>query len=116
VQTAPPTAIPRGLTFTTADVGKDCNTACVSRGLACAESSFAAINTCDVMRAHFECEAGCAANAGQAEAPAYVSFGVSKKLFPTMCFLAENPNSVQCAAAESTVRRLCPCKASGDGV
>lgn len=116
VQTAPPTAIPDGITIAISEAGKDCDAACTMRDLACAESTFAALNTCDIIRTHFECEAGCETNGGQAEAPAYVSFGVSKSLFPTMCFLAEDPETVRCAAAAGTVRRLCPCKASGDGV
>jgi hypothetical protein len=105
-----PVAIPPGVTVVAGAKGKDCEAACGGEGLVCNASALAAVNQCDLLRDYFECEAGCDKVTGKPEAPAYVVYGVSKTLCPTMCFAAkEEEEPLSCGSVQPHMQRLCAC-------
>lgn len=104
--------LPAGLAAVAAEKGEDCRHTCAAAGRTCAADGFASINTCDHLRAHFECEAGCGTAAAQDSAPAYVAFAVPKGQFPSMCFTAAANAKPTCDTSSASLLRLCPCSAS----
>lgn len=90
--------------------GADCDTTCTEAGLHCAPEAVQAISSCDLLREHFECEAGCTVGENSNEVPAYIVYGTPKPLYPTMCFTA-SPDVVagSCGASQAHLQRLCAC-------
>lgn len=112
--TGEPSEVPSNVQVVTSAKGQHCNEACANSGLVCAAGAFANINTCDHLREHFECEAGCAIGEEQLAAPAYVSFYVTKGQFPSMCFTAAEDTKPSCDKAAGALLRLCPCAQPGN--
>jgi len=109
----PPTApLPEALQIAAGDAGEDCNTVCGSRGLRCRPEFFPSLNSCNLIRNYFPCEAACtAAEEGPQEAM-YVTPQASKTENPAVCFLGPVDavfDSEACDWDKSHVRRLCPC-------
>lgn len=114
MQTAPLPEVPEGVFLEVSARGKDCNAACARADPpgACVEGPLATLESCDVLRKHFDCEAGCeAAGSGRAEAPSYIAYGTPKAQFPTMCFALGRGARLRCDGAAGPARRLCACVA-----
>lgn len=113
-----PQPLPEGVTAHAGAKGADCDSACADAGLHCAPEAVQAISSCDLLREHFECEAGCSEAKESTEAPAYVVYGTPKALYPTMCFTASAGVEMgSCSAAQPHMQRLCACapwKAAGE--
>jgi hypothetical protein len=104
--------LPSGIELMPSDVGKDCNAACAEKSppATCFEGPLPALESCDVLREYFECEAGCGQITGKATAPSYVVYGTPKPKLPTMCIALATGAKVQCKAEDGAMRRLCACK------
>jgi hypothetical protein len=105
-----PQPIPEGISVHVGAKGADCDVTCANANLHCAPNVVQAISSCDLLREHFECEAGCAEAKDSKEVPAYVVYGTPKPLYPTMCFIASpEVQMVSCNAAKEHLQRLCAC-------
>lgn len=105
-----PPHIPEGVTVHAGAKGADCDVTCTEAGLHCAPEAVQAISSCDLLRDHFECEAGCAEGKDSQDVPAYVVYGTPKPLYPTMCFTASPGLEVgSCSASQPHLQRLCAC-------
>lgn len=71
--------------------GASCDATCASRGLSCEPTLFDAIAPCDVLRAVFECQAGCgpAPTTIGGAFPGHVSEHAEKKAWPAACWTLE---------------------------
>jgi hypothetical protein len=112
MQTEKVEPLPIGIELVATGASKDCNTACGNRSppSVCFEGPLPALESCDVLREYFECEAGCTQSTVKATAPAYVVYGTPKPQFPTMCFALAPGTKLQCRAEDGAMRRLCACK------
>lgn len=105
-----PHPIPDGVSVHAGAKGADCDVTCTDAGLNCAADAMQATSSCDLLRDHFECEAGCAEGKDSSEVPAYVVYGTPKPLYPTMCFTASPEVELgSCSAAQPHLQRLCAC-------
>ena len=111
MQTGTPKLLPEGTVAVPATKGKSCEAACAAVQKECDTSAAAleAVNTCDALRAHFPCEAGCTEGSKKPEAPSYVVYGSQKAQFPTMCFISPEGEKSECTAESSVSVRLCAC-------
>ena len=78
--------------------------ACRGEGLACHDRDFWFINSCEKLREHFHCEAGCAVELG-ADVPCYVD---DPNIFTHQtCLITQK--QPRCFAQHPATRRLCAC-------
>ena len=80
----------------------------------CDEAGFAALNTCEALKAAFACAAGCFASMGD-EQPCEVDAGAAADKLPGACLYDMDLNAgtvgarARCGASYGVTRRLCPC-------
>lgn len=95
------------------NLGTSCDDACVGQGLTCNPDQFHFINSCNIMRKFFECEAACEEVEDGKEQPAYVSNAAPKPNRPAACLIGkfgvESTNSDACSWRDGKMYRLCPC-------
>jgi len=91
--------------FVVAKIGKSCDEACRDRNEECISKELEWANSCEVMRSHFKCEAGCGHQVG-AELPAYAS---SKSLDTYQQCLISDIAFSKCDAKYAKTTRLCRC-------
>lgn len=78
------------------------------QGLRCSQEHLRWLNSCDRLREHFGCEAGCEEATGVG--PAYVHGGAPKAARPAMCFAQPPARAVlSCEQADPHTHMLCPC-------
>ena len=94
-------------------LGESCTAVCSSVESTCVALQLAALNSCNILRTHVPCEAGCALHSGFDAAPAYVSSQADKGEQPTFCWISRVTAAVDqqaaCDAAAPTLQRLCAC-------
>jgi hypothetical protein len=103
----PPGAL-NGVEVVSSDTNASCEATCEAKGKRCSAKHLAYLNSCDRLREHYGCEAGCELVEGLG--PGYVSSGAPKTSRPAICF-AQPPASsrLSCSAAEAQHHMLCPC-------
>lgn len=86
--------------------GLSCDEVCQRRGSTCDKMQLYFLNDCNLLRKHFECEAGCAHQVGK-ELPVYVP----DEFQPTyrQCLLTFI-SPMSCDAKHASTSRLCACK------
>lgn len=107
------TPLPEGIQIAAGNSGEDCNSVCGDRGLRCVPEFFPSLNSCNLMRNHFPCEAACSrAAADEPQEAMYVTPQGSKTENPAVCFVGPVDaafDSNACDWDQTHVRRLCPC-------
>mmetsp|Transcript_2165 Transcript_2165/g.3522 ORF Transcript_2165/g.3522 Transcript_2165/m.3522 type:complete len:288 (+) Transcript_2165:87-950(+) len=108
-----------GVKVALANPNETCETACKRVGKTCSPSHFPLINSCDKLREHVACEAGCEpGRLSGGSAPAYIQTTAPKPQRPAMCFTFESakpaaPGSstsgMSCTGSDANAQRLCPC-------
>lgn len=94
---------------------QSCDEACASRSKQCSMQHMPLVNSCDRLREHLGCEAGCEACAKgscsvSAQAlPSYVVGNAPKSNRPAMCFVGTPELAATCAAKDNLSQRLCAC-------
>eukprot|EP00798_Chlamydomonas_sp_ICE-L_P003874 gene3874-13938_t len=88
-----------------------CVQACNSVQKSCSAPHLHILNSCDRLREHVNCEAGCDAYRVGSGAPGYIENGAPKNMRPAMCFVMPPPSvaNITCEATETNMKRLCPC-------
>jgi hypothetical protein len=111
---APP--LPAGMLLVAGQPGDSCDRACQAQNvsLTCEETALPSGNNCNILREHFNCEAGCGLNPLDDGLPGYVVPEAEKSRRPTMCWtrpFEQNNGTMRHRCSESTldIRRLCPC-------
>ena len=94
--------------------GESCDAACTKAGggRRCSAQHLALLNSCDSLREHVGCEAGCEpgdATKGAEELPAYVDGNAPKAQMPAMCYTAPEGSAPGCGGKDAQSRRLCAC-------
>lgn len=116
----PPTPeLPAGVSVVLADKGETCAAACGRSNLDCAPAALPAVNSCNVLRRHVPCEAGCAPHPSLGGLPGYVVAAADKPEQPTFCWTQPEGSGADhgCeAAAGPNIQRLCPCSKRNDVV
>ncbi|GLC67412.1 hypothetical protein PLESTF_000553300 [Pleodorina starrii] len=85
-----------------------CDTVCAQRMKRCSADHLRWLNSCDRLREHFGCEAGCEEVAGLG--PSYVDGNAPKAERPAMCFAQPlGSASLSCSTHEDNHVMLCPC-------
>lgn len=104
-------ALPKGAMVVVGKYARDCAEACRPRKYS--TGGMASVNTCNVLREYFECEAGCEPSA-HAWGPGYVSENAPRGGDPGMCFIKQVEGVVfdlhSGNATGSTATRLCVCE------
>mmetsp|Transcript_57625 Transcript_57625/g.117299 ORF Transcript_57625/g.117299 Transcript_57625/m.117299 type:complete len:277 (-) Transcript_57625:9-839(-) len=100
-----------GVTLTVSKQGESCDTACRAIRRSCSESHLNNANSCDRLREHVGCEAGCEplTDSNAVWAPAYVVSNAPKQNRPAMCFLSRPGAALGCGAKDKLAQRLCTC-------
>ena len=94
------------------ETGQTCTAACAASGMQCAPDGFPALNHCNVVREHFNCEAGCEAD-NDPDMPSYVVDNAPKIQRPTMCLVHDGSGeATTCEGSHLNSQRLCPCAPS----
>uniref|UniRef100_A0A7S0VP30 SREBP regulating gene protein n=1 Tax=Polytomella parva TaxID=51329 RepID=A0A7S0VP30_9CHLO len=76
----------------------------------CSEKHMKLMSSCDLLREHFACEAGCTITpSSEGTMSGYVVSSAGKEKRPAFCFKARNPESQTCSQSENRIRRVCPC-------
>jgi len=75
---------------------------------ACSEDLMDSFNSCEVLKSHFPCEAGCKAE-NRADTPSYMSPTVEAKYHPGACLTNEKSSGLDCNGRHPASRRLCLC-------
>lgn len=104
-----------GVTVTMSEAGESCDTACKRISLTCSVQHFNVINSCDRLREHVACEAGCEAGAlPGGSSPVYMEPTTPKAGRPAMCFVSplNAPSPINCGSKDTHAQRLCPCKSA----
>lgn len=106
--------LPSNVQVVAGEAGESCDVACTAKRGSCAASHFPAINSCNILRDHFNCEAACEIEKdGDHPEPHYVTTKAPKSQRPAACFLGESKvnseSSKSCEWRVNHVRRLCPC-------
>ena len=93
--------------------GEACDKACTGIGKRCSAQHLAHLNTCDSLREHVGCEAGCEPGssgiATLAAMPLYVNGNAPKPQRPAMCFTAPMGATLECGEKDAQSRRICAC-------
>ncbi|MEW5301260.1 MAG: hypothetical protein WDW36_004130 [Sanguina aurantia] len=98
--------------------GDSCTSTCQKRGSrSCSAAHLPLLNTCDALREHVDCEAGCEADPQGPPGllPAYVVGSAAKTSRPAMCLTAEGDAEgrergvTDCGVQDPVSRRLCAC-------
>jgi len=74
----------------------------------CSEELMHSLNSCEVLKAHFPCEAGCR-DENRADTPSYVLPLGEEKYHPGACLTNERPSDLDCNGRHPATRRLCLC-------
>ncbi|KXZ55750.1 hypothetical protein GPECTOR_2g1300 [Gonium pectorale] len=92
----------------TGDKNETCDTACAVRNKRCSADHLRWLNSCDRLREHHGCEAGC--EVAQGLGPCYVDGNAPKTDRPAMCF-AQPPATanLSCKNRNTQHMMLCPC-------
>lgn len=100
--------LPQSLDIRTADQGESCDAACARAEprKRCSKDLLPAINTCDHLRRHFACEAGCGQNVGY-DQPAYVVDPTASTA--GQCLYNGKSSFFSCDGSHPATRRMCPC-------
>lgn len=104
-----PPGVLDGATVVMSDANESCDAACAKQQLSCSAPHLKWANSCDRLREHNDCEAGCDTLRVGGAMPAYVEGGAPKQLRPAMCFVAAAEAQLGCSAKETNYRRLCTC-------
>ena len=103
--------LPENTSILAGSVGLNCVEVCQTSGKGCAGEHFNLLNSCDVLREYFACEAGCwSANESEAVFPAYIEPGSPKADWPAKCGIAPDPSRTSCEDNKENISRLCICK------
>ena len=109
---APAPPLPVGVQPVIGETGQPCTAACAASGMQCAPDGFPALNHCNVVREHFNCEAGCEAD-NDPDMPSYVVDSAPKIQRPTMCLVHDGSGeATTCEGSHLNSQRLCPCAPS----
>lgn len=104
-----------GVSLVVSKQGESCEAACRGGGgKACSERHLPHANSCDRLREHVGCEAGCEVCRGEGcgsggELPSYVEPKSPKQNHPAMCYLGPPDAELTCAGKDKLSRRLCTC-------
>jgi len=108
-------------TIFTAGVGVSCNMACSERNMVCAEEYLQAINNCEELQKHFDCQYCLPANSGgggggghDPPAPGWV-VSASQEIgapLPKTCLVHSDSSFLDCKASHHQTQRLCICLSS----
>ncbi|GAX77561.1 hypothetical protein CEUSTIGMA_g5005.t1 [Chlamydomonas eustigma] len=100
-----------GVTTLLSKVGEACDMACMRIGKKCSGSHLSFLNTCDRLREHVGCEAGCeeGGKQGSGVMPSYVHGNAPKTQLPAMCFTAPQDAPPGCGGKDAQSQRLCAC-------
>mmetsp|Transcript_18603 Transcript_18603/g.39956 ORF Transcript_18603/g.39956 Transcript_18603/m.39956 type:complete len:200 (-) Transcript_18603:575-1174(-) len=97
-------------------LGESCDTACTKRGKQCSSKHLPYLNSCDRLREHVGCEAGCEPHSKSSQSvvsagglPAYLDGNAPKANRPAMCFTATVESALGCAGRDQNAYRLCSC-------
>mmetsp|Transcript_3508 Transcript_3508/g.10158 ORF Transcript_3508/g.10158 Transcript_3508/m.10158 type:complete len:293 (-) Transcript_3508:922-1800(-) len=103
--------------------GDSCDQACqaIDPGLICVATAMPSTNSCNVLREHFGCEAGCGEHPMLAGLPGYTVSGADKAQQPTFCWTQPkgqvNATALHgCDTSNPDIQRLCPCSKSNAAV
>ncbi len=107
-----------GVRVIMSEQGESCDHACSSNAKKqkCSTEALQVLNTCDSLREHVGCEAGCEAASSKEgggdgrHLPAYVDGNAPKAQRPAMCFTAAPGAVLGCSEKDAQSRRLCACK------
>ena len=92
--------------------GETCDATCTKLGKRCSARHMLHLNTCDSLREHVGCEAGCEpgpASGASAAMPLYIDGNAPKGQRPAMCFTAHPETPPGCGGKDAQARRLCAC-------
>ncbi len=112
----PPAAL-EGITVVLGPAGLSCDAVCAQQSGACSQRHLATLNSCDRLREHSNCEAGCVEEAHTAAMPAYITSRAPKPQRPALCLVSWGPTAglLSCGASEQHAQRLCACDAAVAG-
>lgn len=110
--------LPAGVIAMLADKGETCAAACARSSLGCAVAALPAVNSCNVLRQHVPCEAGCGPHPSLGGLPGYVVSAADKPEQPTFCWTQPEGSESDhgCEAASPNIQRLCTCSKRNDVV
>eukprot|EP00877_Chromochloris_zofingiensis_P007620 jgi/Chrzof1/3110/Cz12g12110.t1 len=108
-----------GTTVVLGVAGTSCEVSCSKDGMTCSQQHMQYINSCDMLRQHTHCEAGCVMEKHADTTPSYMDPDAAKASRPAIC-LVSNGKELQataysCSASETHVRRLCACVKPAEG-
>lgn len=105
--------IPSRIEVVRSEPGDTCAKACEVKGKECNPSYFSSLNSCNVMRDYFKCEAACEFPENGRQEPCYVTSKAPKPQRPAACFIGQfgvqSQGLTACTWKEIHVQRLCPC-------
>lgn len=107
--------LPSDVTVVVGNPGEDCNTICTRKSRKCAPEHFYSLNSCNLMRDNFICEADCRVSEDHHEEAHYVTGKAHKDDFPAACFIGKESyisDLESCEWRETNIQRLCPCRAA----
>lgn len=113
-----PVALPAGVEAIIGGPSESCTAVCAKSQRACSGAHFAALNSCNKLRQHFPCEAGCGLKYDSDSNPGYTISTADKGEQPTFCWVSPPSITVKaskastCESSTPSFQRLCPCAGS----
>ncbi len=115
-------AISVGILVVVGEQGEGCNTACSRAGAECAPTALLSLNSCNVLRRHVACEAGCGVHPSLGGLPGYVVPTAEKPEQPAFCWThapieqgGSDGVDQGCEASNPYIQRLCACSKRREG-
>jgi hypothetical protein len=97
--------------------GASCDQVCAAEESTCSPQFLKVLNTCDVLRDVFGCEAGCGfSDPSEKGLPGYIVSSAPKPHWPAYCAIfgdgSSSDDKYDCWVEREYTRRICPCDTS----
>ena len=106
--------LPSGVTVLAGDPGDDCVAVCGEVHGVCVPEAFSSLQSCNALRSHFICEAGCGERKDDdIDEPYYIIEETHKRNLPAFCVVQKpkpgGSGEYDCAWRDEDKQRICPC-------